>query len=90
MKEPDMTAPSHIPGYPDTSAIPVRPQKPFLGLTIVSVIMIILGAIIGFLANVNSSAVDELFAGLAFVIIGVGGFISLTLCTIGAHLAQRR
>uniref|UniRef100_UPI0025FF89ED hypothetical protein n=1 Tax=uncultured Corynebacterium sp. TaxID=159447 RepID=UPI0025FF89ED len=82
--------PSHIPGYPDASAIPVRPRTPFRGLTIASTIMVILGAVVGFLAYVNSSTVEELIAGLAFVIIGVGGFISLTLCTVGAHLAQRR
>lgn len=85
-----MTTPSRIPGYPDASVIPIRPQAPFRGLTTVSVIMIILGAVVGFLSYVNSSTVEELIAGLAFVIIGVGGFISLTLCIIGARLVQRQ
>jgi hypothetical protein len=52
--------------------------------------MIVLGSLVSFLAYVNSSTVEELFAGLAFVIMAVGGFISLTLCIIGARLTQRQ
>lgn len=52
--------------------------------------MIIVGALVSLLAYVNSSTVEELIAGLAFVIMAVGGFISLTLCVIGARLVQRQ
>jgi hypothetical protein len=79
-----------MPGYPAASVPQYRRQTPFRGLLVVSVIMIVLGSLVSFLAYVNSSTVEELFAGLAFVIMAVGGYISLTLCIIGARLTQRQ